>query len=137
MKESCQNPFLAISRLKKKFNKKKLRWPLSSRGGGKALVAGGTFFCGFPYNNTIIGQAETPDKQNIIIFQKKYWMLWENKVCSFSVFKQNKHPDSLEVSKRNNNVKILKGERESSEKGFPSCVIGFTNTEYSLQTQNI
>ena len=64
-------------------------------------------------------------------------MLWENKVCSFSVFKQNKHPDSLEVSKRNNNVKILKGERESSEKGFPFCVIGFTNTEYSLQTQNI
>ena len=30
---------LAILRLKKKFNKKKFRWPLSSRGGGKALVA--------------------------------------------------------------------------------------------------
>ena len=35
----CQNPFLAILRLKK-IQKKKFRWPLSSKGGGgKALVA--------------------------------------------------------------------------------------------------
>ena len=39
MKKSCQNPFLAIVRLKNNSTKKKFRWPLSSRGGGKALVA--------------------------------------------------------------------------------------------------
>ena len=48
-KKSCKNPFLAILRLKNK----KFRWPLSSRGGGKALMAWPLveefFFCGFPY----------------------------------------------------------------------------------------
>ena len=53
-KKSCQNPFSAILRLKKK---KKFRWPLSSRG-GKALVAwplvDELFFCGFPYQLSVI-----------------------------------------------------------------------------------
>ena len=54
--KSCQNTFLAILRLKKN-QKKKFRWPLSSRGGGKALMAWPLvedFFCGFPLGKTHI-----------------------------------------------------------------------------------